>query len=442
MNPVHLLQNSIKQAALSSAQESSGQNSEVRLARALVTAIAGKGVFEILLDRQKVRISSREQWLLGQEIDVEIRQKDGKREISIPSVNQHPKKNHTNPGIPLPQSARQKLIRQTLPHQRPLLPALKSLQESSIKSPHTNDPVSARTASLINSLISKMNKPGELTQASVLKQAFQQSGLFSEAVLGQKKNSEQLLNNDLKVQLQRILSTLPIDTSHHSNHQGHDLSAVSNTLKQVIKDNLKPLNSNNEQKTPSIYPASDAEQIVKTDASSRKRDTAQILQQVFRDNRDTAQTEDQNTSLSRDLKTLLHRIQWNQQQSISVDPNYSTWHTDIPVFNNDTVELISIDIEHRKQQQEHDQTWNIQLELNLETLGILQANLTMQGSQLTVSLWAENAMTQKLLALYQHELLALLEKTGLDCDHIQCCQHPVRKTETRNIIDSLVDHFL
>lgn len=152
--------------------------------------------------------------------------------------------------------------------------------------------------------------------------------------------------------------------------------------------------------------------------------------------------------LLRDVEGVHAKLQFNQLSMLK-DPDSPTssnvWLLDLPLKDKDRLDLLQMRIEQhqRNQNGEDEDAWNVQLTLDTQNLGPLQATINMYAENVKVMLCAERPETATLLEENMAILNADLAKLGVNINHLSCrCGNVSLSTVSASSFyqtDSLVD---
>jgi flagellar hook-length control protein FliK len=152
--------------------------------------------------------------------------------------------------------------------------------------------------------------------------------------------------------------------------------------------------------------------------------------------------------LLRDVEGVHAKLQFNQLSMLK-DPDSPTssnvWLVDLPLKDKDRLDILQMRIEQhqRNQNGEDEDAWNVQLTLDTQNLGPLQATINMYAENVKVMLCAERPETATLLEENMAILNADLAKLGVNINHLSCrCGNVSLSTVSASSFyqtDSLVD---
>jgi flagellar hook-length control protein FliK len=152
--------------------------------------------------------------------------------------------------------------------------------------------------------------------------------------------------------------------------------------------------------------------------------------------------------LLREVEGVHAKLQFNQLSMLK-DPdsptNPNVWLVDLPLKDKDRLDMLQMRIEQhqRNQNGEDEDAWNVQLTLDTQNLGPLQATINMYAEDVKVMLCAERPETAALLEENMTILNTDLAKLGVNINHLSCrCGNVSLSTVSASNFyqtDSLVD---
>ncbi len=158
-------------------------------------------------------------------------------------------------------------------------------------------------------------------------------------------------------------------------------------------------------------------------------------------------------SLLREVESLHTRIQLNQFSMLKeAEPSSNmptaSWILDLPIKDQQDINFVQLQIDQHKndEQEDDDDIWNVQLRLDTQNLGPLQATVTMYDSDIKVVLRAERAISADLLKQHLSSLESSIEKLGVSLSHVSCVCGEVAKptlvqqylNESESLVDVLI----
>lgn len=157
--------------------------------------------------------------------------------------------------------------------------------------------------------------------------------------------------------------------------------------------------------------------------------------------------------LLKEVESLHARIQLNQLSMLkepeSPTAPVASWLIDLPVKDKQGIEFLQLQIDQfktRHDTEDEDDIWSVQLRLDTQNLGPMQATVTMQGDDIKIVMRAERADSALLLEHYVSWLDDALAALGISVSHISCGCGAVAKpslaeqylAETSNLVDVTV----
>jgi hypothetical protein len=153
--------------------------------------------------------------------------------------------------------------------------------------------------------------------------------------------------------------------------------------------------------------------------------------------------------LLKEVESLHARVQLNQfsmlKEPDSPGASIASWLVDLPIKDKQAVDFIQLQFDQFTGQngQEEDEIWNVQLRLDTQNLGPLQATVTMHSDDVKIVLRAERPESAVLLETHIDWLHEALGKLGITVSHVSCSCGEVAKptlaeqylAETTNLVD-------
>ncbi|VAW77046.1 hypothetical protein MNBD_GAMMA15-1048 [hydrothermal vent metagenome] len=134
-----------------------------------------------------------------------------------------------------------------------------------------------------------------------------------------------------------------------------------------------------------------------------------------------------NTELLRQTEAALARVQLHQLASQPRDAERSLleWLLELPVRRGDEIDLWSMRIAREKQEnaaekQKPQRRWSVQLAFDLPGLGPVQAQVTLNGEQVSTRFWTGNEEALPLFQEHLQELHNMLGNVGLEVGELDC----------------------
>ncbi|MTI63171.1 flagellar hook-length control protein FliK [Methylophaga sp.] len=135
--------------------------------------------------------------------------------------------------------------------------------------------------------------------------------------------------------------------------------------------------------------------------------------------------------LLREVESASARIQFNQLSMLR-DPDTpgssNVWLFDLPIKDKQQLEMLQMRLEqHGAGHNREDETiWQVQLNLETQNLGPMQARISLHQLDVQVVLLAERQDSSELLSRHIDELNQRLDKLGVTVSHLSCRQAPIK----------------
>ncbi len=272
----------------------------------------------------------------------------------------------------------QQAIRSLLPRQAPLNQVLTEMQ-SVFRQAQSMSTLPSLVRLPLADLFKALPRRENLTQPESLKSLLRGSGLFHEAITA--KPSDSTPPEDLKTYLLRLATAL---------------KAASNRSQSL-------------QPTPRLL--SDA---TATPASSSPPLKGSIFEAI----------DPLLAHLEKKTASALARLVMDQLASLPKNESaFPVWHFEIPYFQGESLERLSITISQESPQekasQPREKPWSVILELAPENLGEIRVKIIIQGEGISSYFWSEKPTTRKLFEKHFDILKQQLEKAGLQPEKLQ-----------------------
>lgn len=363
-------------------------------------------------------------------------------------------------------------------YQRQVLPQLTSPTSQNLSLLNQLKPELLSTPTVrqgLSQLMQGLTDRQSLQQPEGLRQALSNSGLFMEKRLSQ-DSPPAVIKQDLKANLLQLAQQLktelaqppsrlsdsptlqtalpkPVQTALQQLSQPQalrDLPALvqpalasqGQTPGQLLLSLLSALSSNTAQPTlQQTVPAAvmtgvqafiQARETMPNDASSQTALRA-LEWQVLRE-------------LLREVESVSARIQLNQLTMLR-DPdnpsNVNIWLFDLPVKDKQQLERLQLRLEQHSPSltEDEDAIWQVQLNLETQNLGPMQARISLHKEDVKVVLLAEREQSAALLSNHIEALNQRLSKLGVNVSHLSCRQAPVQPLHTE-AATLMSDHLL
>lgn len=150
--------------------------------------------------------------------------------------------------------------------------------------------------------------------------------------------------------------------------------------------------------------------------------------------------------LLREVESASARIQFNQlsmARDSDMPNNVNVWLFDLPVKDKQQMEMLQLRLEQHSPDltQGEDAIWQVQLNLETQNLGPMQARISLHKQDIKVVILAERQASADILTKYIDELNQRLQKLDISISHLSCRQGAV-KPLTTEIQPSQGEHLL
>ncbi|MBL1321116.1 MAG: flagellar hook-length control protein FliK [Methylophaga sp.] len=285
--------------------------------------------------------------------------------------------------------------------------------------------------SAISNLVQFSLDKTAVTQLNSLKQAMSLSGTFSENKLLNQPTSS---NQDFKANLVKVLAAIETVMSQVRGSESGEkinklpaqvLSALASqgkTVEQLLHVLLSGKNSASPAAVQSLLPG------------LLNKEQALLLTQILSQSGSTnAATAGRQTPLNlaelmvmfKEVEGVYNKVQLNQLLMLREGDNSTTttasWLFDIPIKDKQNLDLLHMQIDqHKKESEQDDEIWNVQLRLDTQNLGPVQATVTLVDEDVKVVFRAERNQSAALLEDNMDMLIASLNAIGVTSSHMSC----------------------
>lgn len=285
----------------------------------------------------------------------------------------------------------------------------------------------------IQSLLSHTLDKSALTEGHAFKQALMNSGVFTEKQL---MSEPVTIKQDFKANIIKLMVVLKtvIDQGNLANNG--EVRSLLNKLPAQVQSALASTGRTPQQLlgvllssvsrlptetvfSPSVSPIiSDPKQAVLL---------AQLMTKSL--NKQLETTINQLQMMMKDMVGVHNKLQLNQLAMLKEPDSTATttqasWLFDLPIKDKQNLDLVQLKVDQDKGQpqseKQDDDIWNVQLRLDTENLGPLEATLTLDQQDLKIALRAQRASSATLLEQNLPLLQQALVKLDVNISHISC----------------------
>jgi hypothetical protein len=297
-----------------------------------------------------------------------------------------------------------------LPRQQALAPLLTSLAFAASAGNGTNAMQSL--TQLAESLINAIPERTDVTRADGLRQAILQSGILLEAGLTRSDGEAGAnVSSDIKALLLRLLSILEKPAFEYALRT--NASAVADTSRDTTE--VPPPQKHQPVSQPRA----------RLNTSSDDAGIAVDIPALYKKAQGAL------------ARIVLHQI----ASSDTNDAGALAWRLELPVRQQDAVDIVSISIEDERNHAEESEAknWVVNLAVELPVLGALHVRVGLYQHSITSTFWCESPGSVELIENRLAELRTRLEKQGLKTLNLGCLagSPPARESssEARVLLD-------
>lgn len=372
--------------------------------------------------------------------------------------------------------SRAELIQQ---YQRQVLPQLTAATNTTLSVINQLKPEHLTTESVrqgISQLMQGLTDRQSLQQPEGLRQALNNSGLFLEKRLLQ-QSPQTVIKQDLKANLLQLAQQLKTELAQPPSKLAEN-PALQNALPKQVQTALQQLTKPQALRAlPALVQPALASQgqtpgqlllslLTALSTTASQQTTAQTLPtsvttgvQAFIQAREVlsnnAATQTALRALEwqvlrdllREVESASARIQFNQLSMVrDVDSptNVNVWLFDLPVKDKHQLDRLQLRLEQHSPSLTEDEEaiWQVQLNLETQNLGPMQARISLHKEDVKVVLLAEREESAALLANHINALNQRLAKLGVNVSHLSCRQapvHPLQAEASMQASDHLLD---
>lgn len=392
----------------------------------------------------------------------------------------------------------QNALKQAIPKQGSYSPLLSNLNQIRAQNP---EQLQQNLKQASTKLIESLPTLKQTTDPEGLKQAIKNSGIFLEAKLASaakgNANSSAQLQGDLKANLLKLYSALskqlardqgaaaqkqvptegkqaaqqnPIYTIQH--HSGHKALHTQQQIQQLIQQHAQqpnvgkpatptqaqvptqpplPQTQPQQQATPN-NPYANAAYL---DGSQHKGQIPFPAKGQFPrpqaaqgPNIDLLNTEATQQKITSQVEASLSRMQLNQIASLPVGNQEGvnmTWLLDVPIRSESRTDIMQMAIEERDAHDpdapEDMKQWHINLAIDLEHTGPMQASIRLYGKKIQVDVWSEDPDAHFLVKSELRDLRQELEKHEFEVDELNAhvgLNETINVKNTLNLVDAKI----
>jgi len=336
--------------------------------------------------------------------------------------------------LPQQTTSREQLISDTI---RQLLPSQFVPQQlKMLSAARQNNQLPESIHNAVQQLIKYSVDHSQLTELGSLKQAILSSGFMLESNLLNQTNTQP---QDFKANLARVLRAVEtIIVGMKANVDATGLNNLPSQVQAALSVNGKTpaqllnvlLSSHRTPLTSSSLASNSLAAIL---SQQQAVTLAQLLtkpltlaQHSITSKQAAAMNMTELMQLFKEVEGVHHKLQLNQLTMLKQPENSSataSWLFDLPIKDRSNLDLIQMQIDQHKQNQEEEgdnDIWNVKLRLDTQNLGPVQATVTLHNKNVKVSIRAERSESVELLSENLDLLELALSKLGVSMTHSTC----------------------
>ena len=306
-----------------------------------------------------------------------------------------------------------------------------------------------------------------LTQSNALKTALASSGVFTEKQLISQPAS---INQDFKANVLRVIAALESVISQADPKNSINTKAMLNILPSLVTAALTE-NGNNPSQLLNVLLSGQSQSSSATSSSQaavppvitsqqQALSLIQLLtktggmaeQLVAASGRFTSAELSELKNMFRALEGVHNKLQLNQLSMLKESESstsIASWLFDVPIKNKQNIDLLELQIDQHKEKSDpgrENDIWNVQLRLDTQNLGPVQATLTLSEQDVKVIFRAQRQQSAELLTDNLALLHDALSQLGISISHVSCCCGEVSEpvlveqylTKTNSLVDMLI----
>ncbi|MFW5451125.1 MAG: flagellar hook-length control protein FliK [Methylophagaceae bacterium] len=282
-----------------------------------------------------------------------------------------------------------------------------------------------------------LDKPA-VTKANAFKQALVSSGAFTEKQL---ISQPIVIKQDFKANILKVIAALETVIAQVS-QKGGDAKAVLNKLPAQVQSALAAQGKTPAQLLNILLPAKTFPPVIHTATAQTtpaiasqeqallitqllSKPAPSIGQTIAASNRPIPVVLAELQMMLREVEGVHNKLQFNQLSMLKEpdSPNtVASWLFDVPIKDKQNVDLLQLQIDQYRQQAEDEleDIWSVQLRLDTQNLGPVQATVTMHAEDLKIVFRAQRSQSALLLEQNLPFLDAALSKLGVSMSHSSC----------------------
>ncbi len=346
-------------------------------------------------------------------------------------------------------------IRNFLPKQAAYPPLLASLHALSTgKSSSSSERIPNSLQNIINKIVDRLPTQSSVSSPQKLKSNLQNSGVFFEQkALQQKESADKPVEftKDFKANLLTLAAAIKQQIAKNESGNARPAASLILNMQQSNKPGVtseptllgKPLNLSPAKQTtegkPLTLPLPSTE---KVPPPPPMRHTPVVAQGKALDSLPNVSGIGSLLSgLFELVDSSLSRLRLTQLASIQADTNNLIYLFELPVKNQNGIDLINLKLEQENSNQGNNkkQSWNITLAFDFAELGPVYVHIILRGKKVNTNITSEKNATKLLFEKHIDKLTESFTQAGLEIDNICCSQGIPGKHNTKTHIHPILD---
>lgn len=407
--------------------------------QAVVARLSADGLATLRVGEGNIEVKTPLPLLVGQKLTVNLlKEGDGHRLIVSPQELRRGLISHA--------------LRNALPRQTPLGPVLATISQAARGAPGQATPP-PQVADAIRQIYNQLPTPRTLSDASGLRTALRDSGMFMEAGLARAAAGKTSPGSDMKTHFLRLLAQLRASGATPTAGAGAQTRVdPTQALQGRLPGAATPVPATGQAAGQTSAPATPA-----PIASAAHQAGSQIQSASFSPNQplraepgarptlplplDAAQVLAQ---LSDQAEGGLARLQVNQLLSLpSDDSGKQCLQMQLPVRDGERIDTWEIRLEEEADKaaknRKHGKRWNVDLAFDLPGIGPGYVRIRIGGDKVGVDFWMEHPHGAERLREHVELLRSRLAVNGLGINHLRCNAGTPPPTPPRSGPDPILD---
>ncbi|GJM05476.1 MAG: flagellar hook-length control protein FliK [marine bacterium B5-7] len=323
------------------------------------------------------------------------------------------------------QETKQQLLRENVPKQASMEKLANILNQITNNTRSVAQTLPAPIEQQIKKLIAQLPTKINLNNASGLKTTVRNSGIFLESKLLTEAINKQTSIN-------KIQTTTNINTPNITQDLKANLLQLSEIVTKYKQGSKKTVSTF--IKAAGVIPLLEVAKNSGTNTKPQPGNAA-LLNDI--DSKVDIET------ISKQVESSVARIEVNQSKAIVTHDNQlPAWSIEMPVKDNQDVDLFSLNIQHdenSKSESKNERIWTVNLKINFKDKGTVSAKLSILDKEVSATLWSEDQRLNDLIDNNLSLLSKRIERCGLSMSKIICLTGSPSSQDERMIANNLIN---